>query len=312
MRNELIQFLLDKKGAPGFDRLVFITADLGFSVVEPLQALLGPRFINTGVAEALTATMAASIALEGYKVYIYSIVPFITFRCLEQIRNDICYHKADVTVVGVGAGFGYGTLGPTHHSVEDLAALAALPNMRVFNPGDLHEAAWSFNQTWDTGGPAYLRLNKGGDKAIPLLPGTRPDQVWEVVKGRDVALIVTGTVLPEALAAVKSSPAFAGRVQLLSVPSMKPFPSAQLAKLVTADHVVAISEVSPYGGLGGRVASALVGSSLKSLHAFEARDEFATVPASPESLRRSHGVDAASIANFLAQCLTPALSVANQ
>src|SRR5947209_12818779 len=111
--------------------VLFMTGDLGFSVVEPLQAKLGPRFINSGVAEANMMTMASALAACGFRPYAYTIAPFITTRCYEQIRNDVCFHRRAVLIVGVGAGLSYGSLGPSHHSLEDTTIMATLPAMAI-------------------------------------------------------------------------------------------------------------------------------------------------------------------------------------
>jgi transketolase len=301
MRNELIQFLEAKKDTPEFEKLIFITGDLGFSVVEPLRALLGPRFINAGIAEALMASMAAGLASEGYKVYIYSIIPFVTFRCLEQIRNDICYHNLDVTVAGIGSGYGYGTLGPTHHSTEDLAAMAALPNMTVFNPGDLSEAEWAFTRTWEEPGPKYLRLSKGGDSRIAPCQNEKIGAAWQVKKGGRLTVVTTGTTLPDVLSATSSLGRTGEDMQIISIPQMKPFPFSALENLLNPTQpVVVVSELNPYGGLAGYVALCANSRGARVLRTNEAIDGFAKVPGSASFQRRWSHLDVQSISEMLA------------
>src|SRR5437763_12461469 len=116
--------------------VLFLTGDLGFSVVEPLQKELGARFINAGVAEANMITMASALAACRFRPYAYTIAPFITTRCYKQIRNDICHHRRAVLLVGVGAGLSYGSLGSSHHSLEDATIMAALPSLAVASPAN--------------------------------------------------------------------------------------------------------------------------------------------------------------------------------
>jgi transketolase len=137
---------------------MFITGDLGYAAFEELSAALGKRFLNAGVAEQNMVGVAAGAALAGLRPWVYSIAPFATYRCVEQIRNDVCLHNLPVRVVGNGGGFTYGIMGSTHHALEDLAVLKSLPNMQLFFPcGNDHVAAAVAKMAALTG-PSYLRL----------------------------------------------------------------------------------------------------------------------------------------------------------
>ncbi|MGH9680291.1 MAG: transketolase, partial [Candidatus Acidiferrales bacterium] len=122
------------------ERICLIVGDLGFGVVETFAERFPSRFLNAGVAEQNMTGIAAGMALSGKIVFTYSIANFPILRCLEQVRNDVCYHNADVKIVAVGGGLAYGALGPTHHATEDLAILRSLPRMAVVAPGDPAEA----------------------------------------------------------------------------------------------------------------------------------------------------------------------------
>src|SRR4029077_3365308 len=137
MRTAFIRTILEL--AESDDRIHLIVGDLGFGVVEPFMAKYPDRFLNAGVAEQNMTGIAAGLALSGKIVFTYSIANFPILRCLEQIRNDVCYHRANVKVVAVGGGFAYGSLGATHHATEDLAIMRALPEMSVVAPGDPEE-----------------------------------------------------------------------------------------------------------------------------------------------------------------------------
>jgi len=137
---------------------VFITGDLGFNALEAIKATYGRRFLNAGVAEQNMVGVAAGMALTGLRPWVYSIAPFATYRCLEQIRNDVCLHRLPVRIAGNGGGYTYGIMGATHHALEDLAVLRPLPNMQLFFPcSDDHVAAAVATMT-TLPGPAYIRL----------------------------------------------------------------------------------------------------------------------------------------------------------
>ena len=184
----------------------FLTADLGYSFIEPFQAKFPDRFINMGVAEQNMVGVAAGLALTGKKVFIYSIVNFVTFRCLEQIRQDICYHELDVTLVSVGAGYAYADAGYSHHGVEDIAIMRILPHMRIFSPADPGEVRLCMQELCRRPGPAYLRLNKtreGLYSPKKELSGLQPICVQE---GVDFLLLATGPALKQALEIARQLP----------------------------------------------------------------------------------------------------------
>ena len=142
------------------DNIALIVGDLGFSVVEPFAKEFPERFINAGVAEQNMTGIAAGMASEGYHVFTYSIANFPTFRCAEQIRNDIDYHNLPVTIVSVGGGLVYGNLGYSHHAVQDYALLRSLPNMLIVAPGDSLEVKACLRFLIANPQPSYLRLGK--------------------------------------------------------------------------------------------------------------------------------------------------------
>jgi transketolase len=174
------------------NKIIFLTGDLGFMALEGVRDCLGERFINVGVAEQNMATMAASLAYEGYIPFIYSISPFITLRPYEQIRNDICLHNLPVKIIANGGGFGYGIMGSTHHNIEDIGSMRILPNMKVFVPftkNDVHEAV---KEMLMDSSPNYLRLNLASTQEnIPAF------SQWRKIKtaiNPQAVVIGTGTV----------------------------------------------------------------------------------------------------------------------
>ncbi len=146
------------------DRVVFITGDLGYNALEGVASVLGPRFINAGVAEQNMVGVAAGMAYKGYKVFVYSIAPFAVYRCLEQFRNDACLHNLPVFIVGNGGGYGYGIMGSSHHALEDLACLSGLQNVNTYIPAFADEVEPMLDQIVAENRPAYLRLGAGPNK----------------------------------------------------------------------------------------------------------------------------------------------------
>ena len=164
MRNTFIKELINI--AYRDESVFLLVGDLGFSVVEPFSGKFPERFLNCGVAEQNMTGIAAGLAIEGYKVFTYSIANFNTLRCLEQIRNDICYNNLDVTIVSVGGGLSYGSLGYSHHAIQDIAVMGSMPNISLLLPGDPIETKWCLEYASKNRNPKYLRLGKTGEENI--------------------------------------------------------------------------------------------------------------------------------------------------
>lgn len=199
MRNAFIQELVAL--AHQHPHIALIVGDLGYSVIEPFADQFPDRFINAGVAEQNMTGLAAGMASEGYHVFTYSIANFPTFRCAEQIRNDVAYHKLPVTVVSVGGGLAYGSLGYSHHAVQDYALMRTLPDMLIAAPGDPMEVRACMRYLVDNPGPSYLRLGKAGEPSFhPEPPEVKPGNWLKVKEGSGKrALLSTGAGLQIAM-----------------------------------------------------------------------------------------------------------------
>jgi len=232
MRNAFIEELVTL--ATENDRIALIVGDLGYSVVEPFAEKFPERFINAGVAEQNMMGLAAGMASEGYQVFVYSIANFPTFRCAEQIRNDVDYHKLPVTIVSVGGGLAYGNLGYSHHAVQDYGLMRLMPNILIAAPGDPMEVRACMRYLISHPQPSYLRLGKAGEPCFHReVPDVKPGQWLSVDKGDDGAtktFLTTGAPLAEAHK-WRSSGAFAG----YAVHSMPLWSMA--VKNLQADHV---------------------------------------------------------------------------
>lgn len=261
MRNAFLRALLEE--ARRDDRIALVVGDLGFSVVEPFREELPSRFLNAGVAEQAMTGIAAGWSLAaGMAVFTYSIANFPTLRCLEQVRNDVCYHAADVKIVSVGGGVAYGTAGYTHHALEDLAILRALPNMTVIVPGDPAEARAACRLAARTPGPFYIRLGKNGEPAVhPGEVEIRPGESFRLREGHDATLITGGPLTAEALRAADALAGDGIATRVLSMPVLRPIDRDAILRAAEETRAIVTSEEHvPWGGLGSAVAEVLAES----------------------------------------------------
>ncbi|HLW81489.1 MAG TPA: transketolase C-terminal domain-containing protein [Candidatus Acidoferrales bacterium] len=257
MRTAFINTLLDL--AAHDQRITLVVGDLGFGVVEPFAGRFPDRFINAGVAEQNMMGIAAGLALSGRIVFIYSIGNFPTLRCLEQIRNDVCYHAANVKIVSVGGGFAYGALGASHHATEDIAIMRALPQMTVIAPGDPLEAQMATAALTTHPGPAYLRLGRAGE---PLVHSKNINfkigKAVQLLDGSDITLISTGAMLHDVFSAAATLERHDIHARVLSMHTIKPLDAgAILAAARETAAILIVEEHSIIGGLGSAVAEVL-------------------------------------------------------
>lgn len=261
MRTAFFHSLLDM--AAKDQRIQLVTGDLGFGAVESFAERFPDQFLNVGVAEQNLIGISAGLALSGKIVFAYSISNFPTLRCLEQIRNDVCYHNANVKIVTAGGGFSYGVLGMSHHVTEDLAVMRALPNMTVVAPGDPVETAAAACAMAHETGPAYLRLGRNGEPAIHKDGNSfQWGKAILVCPGMDLTLISTGTLLELALQTAEALGDYGLQARVLSMPFIKPLDQeAVLTAARETRALITLEEHSILGGLGGAVAEVLAESS---------------------------------------------------
>lgn len=190
MRNEFAAAVIEERATN--DSLVFVTGDLGYMALEKVQEVYGKFFINAGVAEQNMVTVAAGLAHEGFVPFVYSIAPFVTLRPYEQIRNDVCLHHLPVKLVGNGGGYGYGIMGATHHTLEDIGVLRLLPNMKVFVPLVSSDVAQVVSWMVKDDSPNYLRLNLAAKFNFEV----KPFAAWRHLKaGSEATVVGTGPVI---------------------------------------------------------------------------------------------------------------------
>jgi transketolase len=298
MRNHLIAEL--ERIASEDSRVVVLTADLGYSVLDSFSEKFPDRCFNVGICEQNMTSVAAGLALEGHVVYTYSIGNFPVMRCLEQIRNCVCYHDANVKIIAVGGGFVYGQLGMSHHATEDLAITRALPNMRVFCPADPDEAVKVVRAVHGFDGPCYIRLARGGEPCLhPEVVEYDVKRLLALQEGRDVAVMATGPVLSEALAAARQLDNEGIRVGVYNCISLKPFDVDGLRSIAGRYRaIVSLEEHNVIGGLGGAIADALLSMTpplIPRLVKLGLQDVYTSVVGSQSYLRKQYGLAVADI-----------------
>ncbi len=278
------------------ERIVFLSGDIGNRLFDKFKARYPKRFYNCGVAEQNMMGMAAGLAMCGLRPIVYTITPFTTTRCLEQIRVDVCYHHVPVVIAGVGAGLCYAELGATHHACEDIAFLRVLPHMTVVCPGDPWEVRAALDRAVRHDGPVYLRMGKKGEPNVHAArPALELGRALTLSPGDDVALLSTGTPLPTTVRVGEMLRARGIAARVVSFHTVKPLDEVLLAEVFDTCAVVAtIEEHSVLGGLGGAVAEWLSDRSPRKARLLRlgTGDEFLHVAADEEYARHHFGLDA--------------------
>ena len=288
-------------------RIVLVTGDLGFKVFDEYRTRLPEQFINAGVAEQNMTALATGMAIEGKVVFTYSIGNFPTLRCLEQIRNDACYHGANVKVVCIGGGFSYGPLGISHHATEDLAILRSLPDLTVVAPCGLWETMEATSAVAKHQGACYLRLDKSFGDDRP-----RGDEVFSLGKARilregsDISIIVCGGILEEVQAAAEALATAGTQACILSMHTVKPLDVGALDSAArSTGGIVTVEEHTVHGGLGGAIAEYVMDTGLRprKFKRIALNHGFSSVVGSQQYLRKRYRMDATNIAKQIQELL---------
>ena len=250
----------------GDDRIVMLSGDIGNRLFDKFKDKHPSRFFNCGVAEANMMGVAAGMAMNGLRPVAYTITPFVTTRCLEQIRTDVCYHEAPVTIVAVGAGLSYSGLGPTHHACEDISFLRSIPNMVVICPGDAMEVRGALRAAMQQDRPVYIRMGKKGEPVVhkgPIADFTIGKAIT-ISEGSDVCLLSTGNMLPEVIEAAHQLKEKGISAEVVSFHTVKPLDQERLTNAFARFKLVAtIEEHSLIGGFGSAVSEWLADTETK-------------------------------------------------
>ena len=231
------------------DRIALLTGDLGYGVVEKFENKFPDRFWNCGVAEQSMVGIAAGLAKSGMLPFVYSIANFPTFRCLEQIRNDVCYHNLPVTIVSVGAGLGYGTLGYTHHGIEDIAAMRSLPNISIYSPCDPNDVAQVLARITERPAPTYLRLGKNGEPQIQVsTANVLAGRVRELTTGSDLTILSTGAVTENCASVAQALKDQGYKIQVIAITELEPLKANFILSIITSSKILIVEEHVKRGG----------------------------------------------------------------
>ena len=298
MRDTFVRVLADEMAQD--PNIVLMIGDLGFGVMKPIWDRFPDRIINAGIAEQSMVSMAAGLAATGKTVLVYSIGNFPTLRPLEQIRNDCAYHNASVKIVCVGGGFVYGSLGMSHHATEDLAVMRALPDVRCFAPGDQVETGAVTREIIHTPGTCYLRLGRGNEPVIHTgnLVDWKAPSPLTLKAGKDIALLSTGGILTQTMAAAERLAGINIWAEVVSFPCIKPMDTEAVKKLLKRfRHVVTVEEHNIAGGFGSAICeiAAETGTGCR-VHRIGLQDSYSTVVGNQQYLREVYGMDEKSIA----------------
>jgi len=299
MRDQFIKTLLGE--VEKNPNIILITGDLGFGVLNEFIKKYPNNFINAGVAEQNMTGIAAGLALEGKKVFTYSIANFPTMRCFEQIRNDVCYHNLDVNIISIGGGFSYGSLGMSHHATEDIAVMRTLPNLDVLSPSGLWEVEQATKFLTRSNGPGFLRLDKSFGQDF-----NNDNEKFKIGKGRilsegeDCSIILTGGILEEAELAKNILEENNISTQIISMHTIKPLDKNLIVSAIKSSKlVVTLEEHTVYGGLGSAVCEVIVDNQLqeKPVIRIGLESGFTTIVGSQKYLRAHYKMDSDAIVN---------------
>ncbi len=298
MRNEFVKEL--SLLAQEDPRVFAVLADNGLQVFDDYQGKFANQFLNLGIAEANLVGVSAGMASCGFIPFAYTILPFLTMRAYEFIRDDVCYQNQNVKLAAIGAGFTYSTLGPTHHGTEDIGLVRALPNLTIFSPADPMETRKVTRAAYEIDGPVYLRIGKGKDPVVY-------EADYDFVVGKGVVLsegshltiVSTGSMVSECKHAVALLASEGISAQLVNFHTLKPFDADLLVKCAKKTGVILVAEDhATQGGLGGLVAETLMHHRAGNVafHNIGLRDKFAEGYGSVMEMRKLNGLDALSVA----------------
>ncbi len=247
MRNSFATKILEM--AKKDSRIILITGDLGFGVLDDFANKLPNQYVNAGVTEQSMMSVAAGLASQGFRPFVYSIANFPIFRCFEQIRNDVSYMENPVTIVAVGAGLSYGNLGYSHHAIEDIAAIRSLSNFEIYSPCDSKEVEISLDLIMESHMPSYLRLGKGGEKVISDQTLSNLNLKQGIVNSQG-AIVFTGSIGSRVLQAKKILELKGLSPQIISCNSLSNNSIQELIAIIGDFPIMVVEEHSNVGGLG--------------------------------------------------------------
>ena len=250
---ELIKYA--KKNA----NVYLITSDLGYRAFEEFAYLFPKKFINAGVSENNMIGIASGMAASGKKVFVYSILPFVVFRSLEQIRNNILHNDLDVNIIGAGGGFSYNVQGISHNTSEDISVLRSLPNLSIHNPGSRIEAEFVIKQMFKSKKPSFARLGKAPNEDFYERNINKINDTI-LTKGNQLTIFTTGNILENVYYSVSGLNRKGYKIKLISIPTLKPINENFIINNINTENVLTIEENVNIGGLSSLIADIILKS----------------------------------------------------
>lgn len=306
MRNTFVNSIIEACGKR--DDIFIISGDAGLGVFDSFQKDFPDRFLNMGVAEQNMAGFAAGLAMAGFKTYMYNIIPFVLYRCYEQVRNDICYQKVPVVLVGIGSGVTYALQGMTHYSVEDIGLIQTLPNLKAFSPIDPVEARLAAQYSLNADSPVYVRLAKRGE---PIIHNSEDFDITSpqiIQEGQDVAILFHGSVGVEVLKARELLEKRGIHPVLISTPMIQPLNMEKLNEMLFGvKYVISVEEHFINSGLGSILSREYTKIMPRwKLFTLGIADKFIHEIKNTSGMRDYFGISGNKIANFVKRVLNGA------
>ena len=296
---ELIKYAKKKRN------VYLITSDLGYRAFEEFVNLFPKRFINVGVSENNMIGIAAGMAARGKKVFVYSILPFVVFRSLEQIRNNILHNDLDVNIIGAGGGFSYNVQGISHNTSEDISVIRSLPNLSIHNPGSRFEAEFIVKQMFKSKKPSFARLGKAPNKDFYLRKINKINDTI-LTKGNQLTIFTTGNILENVYNSVKILNRKGYKIKLISIPTLKPISENFILNNINTKNVLTIEENVSIGGLGSLIADIILRSKKNrkiNFNSLSLEDIIHNKIGSQEYLRKINKLDQESIIKTITKFL---------
>ncbi|TVM04130.1 MAG: transketolase [Candidatus Brocadia sp. WS118] len=299
MRNTFINTIID--ACKIREDVFIISGDAGLGVFDEFKNTFSDKFLNLGVAEQNMISFTAGLSMTGFKVYVYNIIPFVLYRCYEQVRNDICYQELPVTLVGIGSGITYSPQGMTHYSVEDIGIAQSLPNMKVFSPTDPIEAKLAAKFSLSSGSPVYVRLAKRGE------PNIHKNETFDITEpqliedGEDIAIIFHGSIGLEVLKAREILKKDGILPKLISMPMVMPINGEKLFLMLrNLKWVITVEEHFINSGIGSMLSREYVKANPDwKLSTLGIPDGFIHAIKDLDGMREYFGISATRIAEYI-------------
>lgn len=295
MRNTYLTMLYDF--AKKDDRVVSLVADNGVIVYDDFMNDFPDRFYNFGISEGHMVSAAAGMASCGLIPFVYTVSAFLAYRAYEFIRDDVCYQNQNVKIVGIGSGLTYSTLGPSHHTTEDIALLRSLPNLTVFSPATRDEVKWIMKKSYEIEGPVYIRLSNNSEEYYNSDYEFEMGVPSEIRIGDDCAIFVTGSITSVAIKVASKLEDEGVRTAIYSVHTLKPMNEAKIAEIISKYRkVIILDEHNKIGGLYSALTEIMIAQQVyRPVLNLGLEDRFAVGYGTLQEVRCANGLDEISV-----------------